>query len=109
MCHHFSNNIFILNFYRRLVKFRKETPVALWGDYKELLPKDKQLYVYERNYEGKKLLVICSFSSDLVRYDAPQGIRFSKGTLVLSNYDRNFIISNGFTLRPYELRVYLFD
>ena len=99
----------ILNFYRRLVKFRKETPVAIWGNYKELLPRDKKLYVYERNYEGKKLLVICSFSSDLVRFDAPQGIKLANGTLVLANYERNFIISNGFTLRPYEVRVYLFD
>jgi hypothetical protein len=28
---------------------------------------------------------------------------------VLENYDMNFVIANGFTTRPYELRVYLFD
>ncbi|MBR1456966.1 MAG: alpha-glucosidase [Oscillospiraceae bacterium] len=98
----------LLNFYRALLKFRKEQPVVLYGDYREHYPKDKHLYVYERNHEGKKLLVICAFGSDAVRFDAPEGIELSEGELVLSNYDMNFIIANGFTTRPYELRVYLF-
>ena len=99
----------LLNFYRKLIKFRKDHPVALYGDYREYLPKDKKLYVYERSYEGKKLLVICSFTADQVRFDAPEGIELDKGLLVLENYDMNFVIANGFTTRPYELRVYLFD
>ena len=98
----------LLNFYRKLLKFRKEQPVVLYGDYREHRPEDKHLYIYERNHEGTKLLVICAFGSEAVRFDAPEGIELSRGTLVLSNYDVNFIISNGFTTRPYELRVYLF-
>ncbi len=98
----------LLNFYRKLLKFRKEQPVVLYGDYREHRPEDKHLYIYERNHEGKKLLVICAFGSEAVRFDAPEGIELSRGTLVLSNYDVNFVISNGFTTRPYELRVYLF-
>ena len=98
----------LLNFYRKLLKFRKEHPVALWGDYKEYMPKDKHFYVYERSCEGQKLLVICAFASEGVRFDAPEGIELSKGSLVLSNYEMNFVIANGFTSRPYELRVYLF-
>ncbi len=31
----------LLNFYRAILKFKKETPVAVWGDYKEYFPKDK--------------------------------------------------------------------
>ena len=98
----------ILNFYRELLKFRKENPVVIYGSYREHLPKSKQLYVYERNYMGQKLLVVCSFTAEQVRFDAPEQIRLGEGRLVLSNYDTNFIISNGFTTRPYELRVYLF-
>ena len=99
----------LLNFYRTLLKFRKEQPVALYGDYREYRPKDKHFYVYERSYEGKRLLVICAFGSDALRFDAPEGIELNSGTLVLSNYDMNFVIANGFTSRPYELRVYLFS
>ena len=99
----------LLNFYRRLLRFRKEHPVAIWGDYVELLPEDKHLYVYERNYAGCKLLVICSFTEEQIRFQAPTGIELSEKALVFANYEWNFVISNGFTTRPYELRVYLFE
>ena len=99
----------LLNFYRKLLKFRKETPVALYGDYRELMPEDKNFYVYRRSLDGQRLLVICSFSSELLRYDAPEDMELASGTLVLANYEHNFVIANGFTARPYELRVYLFE
>ena len=99
----------LLNFYRELIKFRKEQPVALYGEYREYMPESKDFYVYDRLYPMQRLLVICSFSSELKRFDAPGWVELSKGSLVLCNYDRNFIIANGFTARPYELRVYLFD
>ena len=99
----------LLNFYRKLLKFRKEHPIALYGDYHELMPKDKNLYVYERRYEGKRLLVICSFTREQLRFEAPEGYDLGNGACVLYNYDFNFVIANGFTTRPYELRVYLFE
>ena len=74
----------------------------------ELLPNDKNLYVYLRSYEDKKMLVICSFTRDAVRFDAPESLKISKAALVLNNYEHNFVISEGFTTRPYEMRVYLF-
>ena len=98
----------LLNFYRKLLRFRKDTPVAIWGDYKEHRPEDKKFYVYERNYEGQRLLVICSFTDEQLRFEAPEGFDLNKGSCVLANYDMNFVIANGFTTRPYELRVYLF-
>ena len=98
----------LLNFYRKLLKFRKENPIAIYGDYQELLPNDKNLYVYLRSYEDKKMLVICSFTRDAVRFDAPESLKISKAALVLNNYEHNFVISEGFTTRPYEMRVYLF-
>lgn len=99
----------LLNFYRRLLKFRKENPIVIHGDYRELMPEHEELYVYERSYQGQKLLVVCSFTSEGVRFDAPEGIDLNKGTRVLENYDYNFVIANGFTLRPYEMRAYLFE
>ncbi len=99
----------LLNFYRRLIAFRKETPVALYGDYQELDHKNKYFYSYERNYLNKKLLVICCFTGEPMRYEAPVGIDLEKGMLVMSNYKRCSIVENGFTARPYELRVYYYD
>ncbi len=96
----------LLNFYRRLLSFRKNSPVVLRGDYKEYLPRDRNFYVYERHYFEKRLLVICSFSAEQLRFNAPEGIDLARWNLELANYDTCFTIGNGFTTRPYELRVY---
>ena len=99
----------LLNFYRAILKLKKETPVAVWGDYKEYFPKDRNFYVYSRSYEGKRLLVICSFTKKALRFEAPEGFELNAGQLVLTNYDRSFVIMNGFTSRPYEMRVYYLE
>ena len=98
----------ILNFYRRLLKFRKENPVVLCGSYHELLPESNELFVYERVSDNERLLVICSFSNKQVRFEAGADYDIENAEPVLSNYEHNFVISNGFTTRPYEMRVYHF-
>ena len=96
----------LLNLYRKLLCFRKTDPAALHGDYRERMADSGDFYVYERSYEQERLLVICYFGSQLRRFDAPAGIVLEDWELALGNYDFNFIIENGFTARPYELRVY---
>ncbi len=98
----------ILHFYRKLLAFRRGSPVVLRGEYREYFPRDKNFYVYERRYFEKRLLVICSFTDKQLRFNAPEGIDLTRWELELSNYDYSFTIGNGFTARPYELRVYSF-
>ena len=99
----------IFNHYRKLIAFRKNHPVAVHGDYKEHYPDSRELYVFERNLDGKRLLVICSFTEKSVGFWAPEGFDLSKGKLVLANYMENNMHGNGFTMRPYETRVYYFE
>lgn len=99
----------LLNFYRALIAFKRENPVAVWGDYTEYMPDDRNFYVYARTYEGRRLLVICSFSDKEARFSAPEGFDLLSGTLVFKNYDMNIVGDNAFTARPFELRVYAFD
>lgn len=99
----------ILNYYRKLLKFRKENPIVIYGDYVEHYKDSDKLYVYERNYEGKRMLVISSFSDKAVRFDAPAGFDLAKGKIVLQNYKSAILNGNGFIMNPYETRVYLFD
>ncbi len=98
----------ILNYYRKLLKFRKEHEVAIYGDYKEHYKNSDKLYVYERNLDGEKILVVCSFSEKSVNFVAPEGIDLSKGELVLANYKLTPLTNNSFVTRPYECRVYYF-
>ena len=100
----------ILNYYRKLLKFRKENEICIYGDFKLHYKNSRNLFVYERNYEGKRMLVINSFTDKPVYFEAPKGFNLGNGKLVLSNYD---VVTdptlNNFMTKPYETRVYLFD
>lgn len=98
----------ILNYYRKLLKFRKENPIVIYGDYKEHYKNSDKLYVYERNYEGKRMLVVSSFSDKAERFDAPFGFVMVSGKKVLGNYPSEKLTGNGFIMNPYETRVYMF-
>ena len=100
----------ILNYYRKLLKFRKENEICIYGDFKLHYKRSKNLFVYERNYEGKRMLVINSFTDKPVHFTAPAGFDLGKGKLMLSNYDVEADKTlNHFDTKPYETRVYLFD
>ena len=95
----------LLNFYRRALKFRKETPAAVWGDYREYGTRSKSLYVYAREYQGERLLAVCSFSDREQPFAAPEGFDLSKAGLALCNYPGE---KTSATLKPYETRLYHF-
>ena len=52
----------ILNFYKKLISFRKENPIVIYGDFRLYYKNSKKLFVFERNYQGKKLFVAINFS-----------------------------------------------
>ena len=98
----------ILNFYRKLIKFRKQYNVVRDGIYKEYYAESNKIYCYERVLGDEKLLVICSFTDKPVEFTAPQGYNLEEGKLMLANYDKNMRKHNTFRTRPYEMRVYYF-
>ncbi|MCQ2480683.1 MAG: alpha-glucosidase [Clostridia bacterium] len=98
----------ILNYYRKLLKFRKENEVVIYGDFKQYYANSNKLFVYERNYEGQKLFVVVSFSENPVNFKAPEGIDLTKAELAIGNYDVVNPNKNEFRTKPYEARVYLF-
>ena len=99
----------LLNYYRKLLKFRKENEICIYGDFKLHYKRSRNLFVYERNYEGKRMLVINSFTDKPVNFTAPAGFDLSKGKLVLSNYEVSDRTVSTFETKPYETRVYLFE
>ena len=99
----------LLNFYRELIAFRKSEPVILRGSYTELLPQSPNFYVYCREYESRKILVIASLVAKETYFTCPEGFNLADGELIFKNHDLNVCVNNAFTARPYELRVYLFE
>ena len=96
----------ILNYYRKLLKFRKEHEVAIYGDFKQYYENSNDLFVYERTLDGEKILVVCSFTEKSVHFKAPEGFDLANAELVLNNYTINPVNRNSFVTRPYETRVY---
>lgn len=99
----------ILNFYKKLLRFRKENRIVIDGDYKEYYHGSNELFVYERVLNNQRMLVICSFTEKGVSFDAPAGYELEKGEKIFGNYKTDCIVGNGFKTRPYELRVYMFN
>lgn len=89
----------ILQYYRKLLKFRKGNEVILKGMYEELLETHPAIYAYRRIWKDEALLVICNFSKQQQAYD-PKLIQDHEK--VLGNYDDEV---NGY-LRAYECGVW---
>ncbi len=98
----------ILNYYRKLLKFRKENEIVIYGQYKEHYHDRDDLFVYSRHYKDQRMLVVCSFSDKDMIFRAPEGFDLSKAEIALCNYNEPKNRGNGCVLKPYEARVYFF-
>lgn len=98
----------ILNYYRKLLKFRKENEIVIYGQYKEHYHERSDLFVYSRHYKDKRMLVVCSFSDKSMVFKAPRGFDVNDAQIALCNYNNPKNYGNGCILKPYEARVYLF-
>ena len=91
-----------LNYFRKLVKLRKQAPAFVYGNYTLLDKENPNIYAYTRELNGKKFLVLLNFSDT----DAPYNIGFStlKSKIILGNYkSRKGKKAN--TLHPYEAQI----
>ena len=95
----------VLNFYRKAISLRKTLSAVRHGNYTEHFKGSKKVYTYTREDKKERLLVICSFTEDQVKVKAPKGYDLSKAQCMLCNYDDHA----SDLLRPYEVRVYLWD
>ncbi len=98
----------IFYFYQKLIGLRKDpkiAPILKNGTYKEYYPKHKDIYVYERSFEGKRLLVVCNFKNKTVPFVVPNEIAYVGTEQVVSNYSDSRL--GNVDLRPYEAFVYL--
>jgi oligo-1,6-glucosidase len=90
-----------LNYFRKIVKLRKDNPVLVYGKY-TLIDKDNpNVYAYTRESGDKKFLVLLNFTSKTS--SANTGIDVTKAKLLIDNYPDAF---SGTELRPYEALMY---
>ena len=90
----------VLNFYRRLCELRASSEVLLSGEYRELLPKDEELYIFTRTLGDKKVCTAVNFAPRNV--PKPEKI-FDGAKKIFGNYpdEKKFF-------RPTEAVIYEF-
>ncbi|MDI3092075.1 alpha-glucosidase [Priestia megaterium] len=99
----------VLNFYKQLIKIRKQYDVLVYGTYKLLAEEDSAIYAYTRTLEGKTAVVICNMSPKNQTFEFPSESSFANREVLIHNYyplDKNETLEKC-TLHPYETRVYL--
>lgn len=97
----------IFNYYRELIKIRRENEIVVYGKYDLILEDDKEIYAYTRTLDSKKLLVICNFSKNEPIFSLPEDIKYNFSQKIISNYDVDDSKIQKIKLKPYECRVYM--
>ena len=90
-----------LNYFRKIVKLRKENAVLVYGKYTLLDKSNPDVYAYTRELDGKKFLILLNFRSDAKA--ANIGLDLSKAKILIDNYTEP---STDGKLKPYEAVVY---
>ena len=99
----------LLAFYREAITLRRRLDVVRDGTYRELKRHSNTIYAYVRETSEQRLLVVCSFTSRLSYFSAPEDLDLAAAKLVLHGYEDALANGNAFFLRPYECRVYLWE
>jgi alpha-glucosidase len=96
----------ILNFYKDMIKIRKENKTLVYGRYDVILEDDGKIYAYKRTLNNEKYIIITNISEEDVKFDYNEEKLKYEG-LLLSNYevDEHEDMTE-FILRPYEARLY---
>ncbi len=63
------NSESILNFYRKMVQFRKDNPTLVYGEYESIQNNHQHIYAYRRWDDVNEFLVVLNFSDQVVDFD----------------------------------------
>ncbi|MDU0323703.1 MULTISPECIES: alpha-glucosidase [Clostridium] len=103
-----NNEDSILNYYKKLIKIRKDNEIVVYGKYDLLLEESEEIYSYMRTLNNERLLVICSFSKEETTFNLPSEVVYNSKKLLIGNYDVCIDEQlENIKLRPYECRVYI--
>ncbi len=92
----------VFQYYKTLIRLRKENPVFVDGVFKMLAPRNPQVFAYTRTTEDTELLVICNFFDKETK--CPLRKSFRPYQLLLTNETENQDMG---VLKPYEARMYI--
>ena len=94
----------VFNYYKKLIRLRKENEIIVYGSYELLLPEDENIFAYTRTLDNQKLLVVCNFSKSEQKFDFSG---YENAKVLISNYNRD--AREDGILKPYEATVLLLE
>lgn len=89
----------VFHYYKKLITLRKENPVVVYGRYEALMEDSEELFVYTRELDDEKLLVVCNFCDHAAGFTIPTD--FVGAPCLISNVENEYDKA-GMTLKPYE-------
>lgn len=98
-----GNEDSIYHYYRKLIALRREKEIVVYGKYRALEEEHENLFIYTREWDRQRLLIICNFSKE--EQEIPESIQYIlKGDtkILLSNYDTSCEYIRGYEARVYE-------
>ena len=96
-----DNSDSILNYYREIIRIRKNYSTLIYGDFLDLEPSNEKLYIYKRWDKQKTFIIVLNFSDDMAQWDIHN---FDSMRLVISNYKKSVYTKS---VDPWEARVYI--
>ena len=97
----------ILNFYKKLIAFRKGNAIIRDGSYTEYFNSNRKVYCYKRELDGKGFIVICNFKEKNVVFNVDSIPNARGAKLVCSTWDKqDEQLGDSILLKPYEGVIY---
>lgn len=97
----------IFHYYKKLIRFRKENPVLVYGRYEVILEEHDFVFAYCRTLGSDRMLILLNFSGTNAQCGLPENFSFDPWELLVCNYDDiGREIDKNFIMKPYEARIY---
>lgn len=99
-----DDNDSILNYYKELIKMRKENVnVAVYGVFEDFFKEDENTFIYTRTYQSKIMFVALNLTKDEQKLNVPDHLNLKEFKLIISNYENDKTdFSQKNMLRPFE-------
>jgi len=96
----------VLNHFKKMVTFRKDNLLLVYGNYKIIQEEHQTIYAYSRTLEDQQMTVLLNFSESESSIRLPN---FDEGKEVLiNNYNEFSVDKDTITLKPYQAVVLKF-
>lgn len=96
----------IFNYYKELIRLRKEMPIIQEGSYEVLELDHPSIFAYVREYEGETLLVLNHFYAEEDSISIPEDL-FGKDVTYLIGNGTERTLEKEFKMGPYETAAFL--